>query len=167
MISNVFAFSRLFASKGNEIQADMVNFVASPQVEPNVFTGMARPFGYIGELKNTFYSSPTLEIVVPTLSSGDKYEVLAIGSFAELSRNGTPITPFSANSVYQYVDIKGVNEQYTEGICFVVDELDDTFSGDTVNYVSVRTDIGIPGTPIGGKAGAFSDVVFYGRKVES
>lgn len=166
-ISNVFPFSKLFAAKGNEIQAAMAAFVTAAVVEPNVITGMAQPFKYLGNIQNSFDSSPTFQVQVPTLGSGDTYEVLIIGNFARITRNGTAISAFTATNVQEHPDGgKDGNEPVTGGFGLLVDGLDDSFSGALIDYVSVLVSVGIPATPIGGKAGAFSGVAVYARKVE-
>lgn len=131
MINPVSLLSRLFASKGNEIQQAMEDFVDTAVVEPIAINGYGAPFKYINNqlIENVSSYELNQSVVVPELLAGDTYEVMIFSSGNFIER-----TWGVSGSKYLVWDSQLLTTDSPYGYYVVVDELDDTFSGLTINY---------------------------------
>lgn len=129
MVSPVSLLSRLFAAKGNEIQTEMETFVSAGVVEPIAISGYAAPFKYIGNQSVINQATYDLAqtVVVPTLATGETYEVLIFSSANNLFRQGG-----EAEILVDGSQLLTAESPY--GTYAILDVLDDSFSGVALTY---------------------------------
>lgn len=131
MISPASLLSRLFAAKGNEIQTAMEDFVENGVIEPIAIKGFAAPFKFLGSklAENVSIYDLSQDVAVPVLEPGDFYEVMIFSSGNMIERTWSV-----SGSRYLVQNSKLLTSASPYGFYVVIDRMDHSFSGLTVNY---------------------------------